>query len=107
MTYVYVAWPACRYGPEGKWAIFEKPEDVPAGWHAAEDRHLIIEPGAALPEDGPDAHGGLYKADMIAMLRKADQKIHANMTPRNMHAKLVMLGLITVPKAEEKPSDTE
>jgi hypothetical protein len=107
MTYVYVAWPACRYGPEGKWAIFQKEEEVPAGWRAAEDRHLIIEPGAAPPEDGPEAHGGKHKADLIAMLRGAGQKIHANMTARNMHAKLVMLGLIEIPKAEEKTPETE
>jgi len=88
----FVAWPSWRFGPEGQSAIFEKQEDVPVGWHPPEDMHLIIEPGSAPPEDGPDAHGGIHKADLIAALRKLEQKVHANESPRKMHEKLTALG---------------
>ena len=30
--YVYQAWPAWRYGPDGEAAIFDGPDDVPEGW---------------------------------------------------------------------------
>lgn len=32
MAYEYVPWPAWRYGPNGERAIFQRAEDVPAGW---------------------------------------------------------------------------
>jgi len=35
-------WPAWYYGPAGEAAIFERPEDVPAGWADA--------PGKASPK---------------------------------------------------------
>lgn len=30
--YVYVAWPAWRYGPNGEAEIFNSAEEVPKGW---------------------------------------------------------------------------
>ena len=31
-AYVHQDWPSFRYGPEGERAVFQRPEDVPAGW---------------------------------------------------------------------------
>jgi len=92
----FVAWPSWRFGPGGASGIFEKPEDVPVGWYPPEEAHLIVEPDAAKPEDGPDAHGGYYKTALIQMLRKEGEKIHANAAPRTLYEKLVALGKITV-----------
>lgn len=93
-----VLWPSWRYGPQGQSGIFESDEDVPIGWYAYEDRHLIQEPGDPPPPDGPDAHGGIVKDALVQMLRASGQKIYANMTPRQMHAKLVLLGKLEAPK---------
>jgi hypothetical protein len=89
--------PKWYHGPEGQSGIFESVEEVPAGWHDHPNRHLIIEPGAPLPEDGPEAHGGWHKADLIAALRALGHKIHANASARSMHTKLVEVGHINRP----------
>lgn len=97
---MFQEFPKWYHGPEGKSAIFDKIEDVPEGWHDHPNRHLIIEPGAALPEDGPDAHGGVYKADLIAALRKLEQKVHANASARKMHETLTALGYFDTPQEQ-------
>lgn len=100
-----VHWPSWRYGPNGQSAIFHKAEDVPVGWYPPEERHLIVEPEAEKPEDGPDAHGGYHKSTLIQMLRKTGEKVHANSTAKKMHEKLVALGVI--PKEDDKPPKEE
>lgn len=32
VAYVHQDWPSFRYGPNGERAVFQRPEDVPAGW---------------------------------------------------------------------------
>lgn len=32
MTYDFIPWPSCRYGPNGQSAIFNSEDEVPAGW---------------------------------------------------------------------------
>lgn len=105
MTVVY--WPSWRYGPGGQSAVFEKAEDVPVGWYPPEEAHLIVEEGAPKLEDGPESHGGYHKAELIQMLRKAGEKVHANSTPRTVHAKLVSLGKIEATTEPEKPPEAE
>lgn len=93
MSKVY--WPKQLHGPNGETAVFDKQEDVPVGWVTWDMRHLLAAPDAPKPEDGPEAFGGHSKADMIQMLRQAGEKVHANSTPRTLHAKLVALGKIS------------
>jgi hypothetical protein len=36
-------WPSWRYGPNGEAAIFDKEEDVPAGWADSPARARVVE----------------------------------------------------------------
>lgn len=50
-----MGWPSCRYGPNDLCAIFEREEDVPAGW-----------------EDHPSKVGAFNGADPAAFDHDAD-----------------------------------
>lgn len=88
--------PQMLFGPGGQRAVFYRQEDIPPGWYEWCERHNIKEADAPKPEDGPDAWGGRYKADMVQMLRNMNEKVHANSTARSIHARLVAMGKITV-----------
>lgn len=55
--YVYQAWPAWRYGPNGESKVFQCAEDVPEGWtdsvqvHALERDADVLD--GTLPKRGP------------------------------------------------------
>lgn len=59
--YVYQAWPAWRYGPDGQKAIFQGPEEVPEGWTdvpptatPAGEAPVHIDPSLIGPQDDDD-----------------------------------------------------
>lgn len=68
MSYVYVPWPAWCTGPNGESRVFDREEDVPAGWTHHEE---------ALPQldhDGNGKPGGSVSGgagDEIGALRDA------------------------------------
>ena len=59
MVYEYVPWPAWRYGPNGERAIFQRAEDVPAGWEdtPAKFAAAAVVADDAAPADAPRPRG--------------------------------------------------
>lgn len=50
-----ITWPAWFSSPEGKSAIFEKAEDVPAGWTSGAEKQTAGAEKSAAPPKAPKA----------------------------------------------------
>lgn len=97
-----VYWPSWRYSPEGEARIFDRPEDVPVDWFASKtEAEAYAASQASPPPDGADYWGGHPKQQLVQMLRKHGEKVHANISSRKAYEKAVELGLIEVKKEEE------
>ena len=58
-------WPAWRYGPDGQYAIFAQPEDVPDGWTKTPQQQLEV------PECKPE----ICKESTIEQLQAANVEV--------------------------------
>lgn len=95
-----VYWPKWLWTPDGEKKLFHKPEDVPSGWYSKEEAENIA---SGEPDAEPDPEmwaGGYHKDELIAVLREAGEKIHANAKPRTLFKKAKEAGLL-IPKEPE------
>lgn len=96
-----VYWPKWLWNAEGESRIFHRSEDVPVGWYSKEQAEAIASEEGESPEADPDVWaGGYHKDELIALLRKAGEKIHANAKPRTLFKKAQEAGLL-IPKEPE------
>jgi hypothetical protein len=94
----YKAWPAWYFGPNGQKAVFHRIEDVPVGWK--DNPSAVAEPEAPKPENSRDFWEGHSRDDLIHILRRAGERIHAASSTRRLYEKAKSLGLL-----EEKSAD--
>lgn len=77
--YVFVAWPAWRYGPNGEAAIFEEHDVVPEGWTEnpqPEKSHEEESTEAGSQADAPDGEEGRQEEGVLTPRRGRPPKIH-------------------------------
>ena len=85
--------------------MFHSPEEVPVGWFSSRAEAEAHDAASVVPpENGTDYWEGYSKEILIQMLRKAGQKVNANMSVRKAFEKCEELSLF---EHKEKEKDAE
>ena len=85
-------WPSYFFGPGGQSSVFNRAEDVPAGW--CKEPEDVVEASEPPPPDGDDAWAGHRVIDLIAALRAAGQPIRAFENARQIFERALAVGAI-------------
>lgn len=101
-----VYWPSWRYGPSGEAKIFQKPEDVPAGWQDT--------PQPATPQEKAEApkgeeHEGYTRKFLEDVVRQSGGRVYARDTAATLFRRAQKTGLLDPVEAgaEEEADDEE